>query len=701
MEIYVKPVQGPGSKKNINNSYCYVFFTDHSSTYEYTGSPICPQIEVLYNYNGTTLVEGTDYTVSYDNNTEIGTATVTITGMGIYENSRQEEFEITPRYVYFPDVPASFTYDGQEHTAVPASEDYTISGDNTATDAGTYTATLSLVDPEHTVWVRDYEEVTGDQSVTWTIVPKTIYINRNVHLENTAGSQYSITLSDFFQAEGTSMGFTFGEVTVSGANTIQPDDPAYVTAALEDGVLTLSATGVDNNPYEDYDMCSVQVQAVSTDGNIVYQFHLSVDSRGSDEPEKVTPDIRIRPSRSSLTGGGSVTLTVSGIPQGGSVNVSYNGSGTVAENADGSFSVTLPNRDATYTFTAFYGGNESYQSAYATCTVKVYYKDTDTDAGSGSSDYNSGSSDDNDDDPTTDTVRNPDGSTTTTVTSPNGTITTTTTDKEGNKTQVEEKPNGTVTTTVDSSNGSSSVSTTSPSGSVAAAVVLSEAAVVNAGISGKAAALPMPSVTAASSSASAPVITVSLPLGAPAMVEIPVENATLSTVAVLVKADGSEQVIKASLPTENGLAVTLNDGDTVKVVENDKSFGDVPSSHWAADAISFASSREIFSGTGGDSFSPDLPMSRAMIVTVLASYDGADMASGSGAWYEAGRQWAMERGISDGASMEASLTREQLITMLWRYAGSPAASGSLSDYTDGDTVSGYAVQAMTWANSAQ
>ena len=87
-------------------------------------------------------------------------------------------------------------------------------------------------------------------------------------------------------------------------------------------------------------------------------------------------------------------------------------------------------------------------------------------------------------------------------------------------------------------------------------------------------------------------------------------------------------------------------------------------------------------------------MTRAMIVTVLARLEGVDTSGDP--WYEAGQQWAMENGVSDGTNMDASLTREQLVTMLWRYAGSPSVSDNLSGYTDADTVSSYAQQVMTW-----
>ena len=187
----------------------------------------------------------------------------------------------------------------------------------------------------------------------------------------------------------------------------------------------------------------------------------------------------------------------------------------------------------------------------------------------------------------------------------------------------------------------------------------------------------------------------SLPSGTSAKVEIPVENVTPGTVAVIVKADGTEEVIKTSLTTENGVAVTLSDGDTVKVVDNSKTFDDVSDNYWGAEAVAFASSRELFAGTSATTFAPDTAMTRAMIVTVLARFEGVDTTTGS-TWYEAGQQWAVQNGVSDGTNMDQGLSREQLATMLWRYAGSPSVSNSLSGYTDAGTVSSYAQQAMAW-----
>lgn len=123
-------------------------------------------------------------------------------------------------------------------------------------------------------------------------------------------------------------------------------------------------------------------------------------------------------------------------------------------------------------------------------------------------------------------------------------------------------------------------------------------------------------------------------------------------------------------------------------------FYDVEEDTWYAQAVRFTAANGLFAGIEEHVFAPDILVTRAMIVTVLARLEGVDTTTGS-TWYEAGRQWAVENGISDGANMDSTLTREQLATMLWNYSGKPAASG-LSGYTDAGSVSDWASQAMAW-----
>lgn len=155
-------------------------------------------------------------------------------------------------------------------------------------------------------------------------------------------------------------------------------------------------------------------------------------------------------------------------------------------------------------------------------------------------------------------------------------------------------------------------------------------------------------------------------------------------------------IVKTSVATAGGVAVALPDGAAVKIIDNGKVFQDVGASSWAADAVSFSSSHELFLGTSAGNFSPEAPMTRAMLMTVLARLDGEDTSGGS-TWYEKGLAWAVSNQISDGKNPNGSITREQLAVMLYRYAGSPAVENTGLPFTDGDQASGYAQAALSWA----
>lgn len=157
------------------------------------------------------------------------------------------------------------------------------------------------------------------------------------------------------------------------------------------------------------------------------------------------------------------------------------------------------------------------------------------------------------------------------------------------------------------------------------------------------------------------------------------------------------EVVKLSVPTKDGMTVKLDGSAELVLVERSLDFTDT-NNHWAEDAIDFATAHELFAGTSDTTFSPDSSMTRAMLMTVLARFDGQDTTGGA-VWYEKAMAWAKENGISDGSNPDGNITREQFATMLWRYAGSPAGDGTLSSFGDSASVNGYAVDAMRWAVS--
>ena len=124
-------------------------------------------------------------------------------------------------------------------------------------------------------------------------------------------------------------------------------------------------------------------------------------------------------------------------------------------------------------------------------------------------------------------------------------------------------------------------------------------------------------------------------------------------------------------------------------------FVDVAPTAWYGEAVSYVQQKGLMSGTGKDTFAPENTMTRAMLMTVLARYAGADTTGGA-TWYDKSMSWAKATGVSDGTNPNGSITREQLVTMLYRYEKSPEASGTLL-FSDANNVSAWAKDAMRWA----
>ena len=145
-------------------------------------------------------------------------------------------------------------------------------------------------------------------------------------------------------------------------------------------------------------------------------------------------------------------------------------------------------------------------------------------------------------------------------------------------------------------------------------------------------------------------------------------------------------------------------------------FTDVSTSDWFYDDVAFVYKNGLFSGTDSRSFSPNASMTRAMLVTVLYRLEGEPTVTGrssftdvrSGAYYEKSVIWAAANGIVTGTdstsfSPDAKVTREQLAAILYRYAQyrklDTDVSAKLNSFTDADSVSAYASEALGWAVS--
>jgi len=91
-------------------------------------------------------------------------------------------------------------------------------------------------------------------------------------------------------------------------------------------------------------------------------------------------------------------------------------------------------------------------------------------------------------------------------------------------------------------------------------------------------------------------------------------------------------------------------------------------------------------------------VTRATFINEFARIAGQDITYAEGEnWYEPGIDWAISNDITDGTRMHSDITREQIATMLYRYAGEPETKDNLKVFADGDKVSAWAEDAMSWA----
>ena len=650
----------------------------------YTGQQQTQQIASV-TVDGLTVT----YTVTGNTGTGAGDYALTVTGTGNFTGTATKEWSIAKANytgttgvsgtvlanwsdkVTLPDVPAGASYGAASYDGSDgAVKDLSIEG-----GVLSYTGGTSIAEGQK------YE-------ITVPVNGGTNYNDYDITVTLTGTDKKVPTGAPTLSTTTITYGQSLSTITLSGS--------------MLDGEETVAGTFTWDAPTTTPNAGSYEAQWTFTPDN--GDLYVSVSGTTAITVNKATP--RGTPKYTAITTSGKTLADAGLTTEGGTFSVP----GTVAwEQAD----TTQVQANTAYTWKFTPTDSDNYNSISGSITLYVVSSSGGGGGSSGGGSSGSGNK--------TETTTNPDGSTTTTVTSSNGTVTettkfpdgskevietkkdgtvtTTTTDTTGNKTQVVENTDGTKETTITNKDGSSSATTVDETGKTQAEVKLPAAVVEDA--QGEAVTLPMPEVPVTTDQENAPTVTVDLPGGGSAKVEIPVEDVTPGTVAVIVKADGTEEVIKTSLTTENGVAVTLSDGDTVKVVDNSKTFEDVPATYWGAEAVDFATSRELFVGTSETTFAPDTAMTRAMIVTVLARFEGVDTTTGS-TWYEAGQQWAMQNGVSDGSNMDASLTREQLVTMFYRYAqskGYDTTQGGMAirEYADFEQISDYAAEAMTWA----
>ena len=154
--------------------------------------------------------------------------------------------------------------------------------------------------------------------------------------------------------------FTFTyTATANKAATVTSSNPSVATVRDNNGTVTVTIVGAGTTEISVGFAGGTDYSAASA------KFTLTVN--------KAAPTVKISADQTSLTGSGTVKLTVTskGVPTDGIIEVTCDNGITVTKNEEGIFSATLPNATKTYTFTASYTGDDNHAEASNTCQVSV------------------------------------------------------------------------------------------------------------------------------------------------------------------------------------------------------------------------------------------------------------------------------------------------------------------------------------------
>lgn len=189
---------------------------------------------------------------------------------------------------------------------------------------------------------------------------------------------------------------------------------------------------------------------------------------------------------------------------------------------------------------------------------------------------------------------------------------------------------------------------------------------------------------------------------------VTVADADGEALAVMALENGSYQF------TQPRGTVTINVTFAKKPVEP-LPFVDVAAEDWYGDAVAAVYARGLMTGTAEDTFAPELAATRGMVVSILHRLAGSPTGNAEvfedvavDDWYGQAVAWAASEGIASGTSAEtfspnAAVTREQLAALLCNFAAQQGmdttARSDLSSFDDAETVSDWAQDAVSWADA--
>jgi|GEM_PF-324767 len=310
----------------------------------YTGSSIEPAVTVT-TADGTVLAEGTDYTVEYSENEELGTATVTITGIGSYGGTVTKTFEITAASISSATVtvsPSSYTYDGSEKKpaatvklngeTLVSGTDYTVAYKNNI-NAGTATVT-----------VTGKGNYTDTATATFTIAKASL-------------TSVTCTSSVVYSGSAVKPALTVksGSTTVAYANY-----SASYSNNINVGTATVKVTGSGN--YTGTVSTTFKITACSVASGTVTVSPASFTYSGS----ACTPSATVKLNGKTLTSGTDYTVSYSSNTDAGTATVTITGKGNytgavtktfnIAAKSIASSTVTLSDDTFAYTGSAIKPG---------------------------------------------------------------------------------------------------------------------------------------------------------------------------------------------------------------------------------------------------------------------------------------------------------------------------------------------------------
>ena len=200
-----------------------------NTSYTYTGAAFTPATTVTY--NGKTLVKDTDYTVTYKNNTNAGTATVAVTGKGNYTGTLTSTFKINAISIKSAKVTlktTSYSYDGKAKK--PAIKSVVLNGKTLSSSNYTVTYKNNKNAGTATVTITGKGNYTGSAKATFTIKA-----SLSSTFKNTSKTLKASTLKTKAQTFAIAKKFSGGKVTY----TVTKGTKKYISVNSTTGKVTV------------------------------------------------------------------------------------------------------------------------------------------------------------------------------------------------------------------------------------------------------------------------------------------------------------------------------------------------------------------------------------------------------------------------------------------------------------------------------